>query len=166
MKIKNNIYSGSKVNIRSEREISEAEINKDPNILRRIKYYTETYDNVKLGKDFDKAIAAEDKNLAALGQIKPNILQRGKMIDGVKKRLANSRAYGYDPKKEKPFKKKTKIILPVIPTPTLDLEILKPFPKDPRLEALGKKIFEDKRRSDEEKNKGLAGILGVDIKKI
>ena len=29
-----------------------------------------------------------------------------------------------------------------------------------------KKIFEDKRRSDEEKNKGLAGILGVDIKKI
>jgi len=38
MKIKNNIYSGSKANIRSEREISEAEINKDPNILRRIKY--------------------------------------------------------------------------------------------------------------------------------
>ena len=62
----NYIYDGSKGTIRSEREISEEEINKDPNILRRIKYYTETYDNVKLGKEFDNAIAAEDKNLAAL----------------------------------------------------------------------------------------------------
>ena len=38
----NYIYDGSKGTIRSEREISEEEINKDPNILRRIKYYTET----------------------------------------------------------------------------------------------------------------------------
>lgn len=55
------IYDGSKGTIRAERDIKEEEINKDPNILRRIKYYSETYDDVKLGKDFDKAIAAEDK---------------------------------------------------------------------------------------------------------
>ena len=99
------IYDGSKGTIRAERDIKEEEINKDPNILRRIKYYSETYDDVKLGKDFDKAIAAEDKNLAALGRAKPNMYERGKMIDGVKKRLANSRAYGYDPKNDKPFTK-------------------------------------------------------------
>ena len=48
------IYDGSKGTIRAERDIKEEEINKDPNILRRIKYYSETYDDVKLGKDFDK----------------------------------------------------------------------------------------------------------------
>ena len=70
------IYDGSKGTIRAERDIKEEEINKDPNILRRIKYYSETYDDVKLGKDFDKAIAAEDKNLAALGRAKPNMYER------------------------------------------------------------------------------------------
>ena len=72
------IYDGSKGTIRSEREITEEEINKDQNILRRIKYYTETYDGVKLGKDFDAAIAAEDKNLAALGRKPVNLYERGK----------------------------------------------------------------------------------------
>ena len=42
----NYIYDGSKNAIRSEHEIREEEINKDPNMLRRIKYYVETYDNV------------------------------------------------------------------------------------------------------------------------
>ena len=133
------IYDGSKGTIRAERDIKEEEINKDPNILRRIKYYSETYDDVKLGKDFDKAIAAEDKNLAALGRAKPNMYERGKMIDGVKKRLANSRAYGYDPKNDKPFtkiannlgkkkpvvKKAARMPLPEIPTPIIDVEFLK-----------------------------------------
>ena len=32
--------------------------------------------------------------------------------------------------------------------------------------ALGKKVFADKARSDAEKNKGLPGILSVDISKI
>ena len=48
---------------KTENQIKEEEINKDPNLLRRIKYYTETYDNVQLGKEFDTAIAAEDENL-------------------------------------------------------------------------------------------------------
>ena len=41
----------------------------DPNLLRRIKYLTKTYDNIDLGKDFDKAIAQEDKELAKLEEI-------------------------------------------------------------------------------------------------
>ena len=173
------IYDGSKGTIRAERDIKEEEINKDPNILRRIKYYSETYDDVKLGKDFDKAIAAEDKNLAALGRAKPNMYERGKMIDGVKKRLANSRAYGYDPKNDKPFtkiannlgkkkpvKKAARMPLPEIPTPIIDVEFFKKPEADPALDALGKKVFADKARSDAEKNKGLPGILSVDISKI
>ena len=152
------IYDGSKGTIRAERDIKEEEINKDPNILRRIKYYSETYDDVKLGKDFDKAIAAEDKNLAALGRAKPNMYERGKMIDGVKKRLANSRAYGYDPKNDKPFtkiannlgkkkpvvKKAARMPLPEIPTPIIDVEFFKKPEADPALDALGKKVFADK----------------------
>ena len=101
VKADNYIYDGSKGTIRSEREITEEEINKDQNILRRIKYYTETYDGVKLGKDFDAAIAAEDKNLAALGRKPVNLYERGKKTAALKTRLNNSRAYGYDPKDPK-----------------------------------------------------------------
>ena len=54
---------------------SDEDANKDPNILRRIKHYTEKYDGVNLGKDYEKAIAEEDKKLAKLGPNK-NILQR------------------------------------------------------------------------------------------
>lgn len=172
------IYDGSKGTIRAERDIKEEEINKDPNILRRIKYYSETYDDVKLGKDFDKAIAAEDKNLAALGRAKPNMYERGKMIDGVKKRLANSRAYGYDPKNDKPFtkiannlgkKKLTKSIIkemplpkvmPIDPTPYIAARTI---PEDPKLKELERKVFADQKKSQEEKNKGLPSILGIKV---
>ena len=37
-----------------------------PTLLRRIKYLSKTYDDIDLGKDFDKAIAQEDKQLAKL----------------------------------------------------------------------------------------------------
>ena len=49
---------------------------KDPNLLRRIKYLTETYDGVNLGTEYDKAIAQEDRELAKLGRDPKNILQR------------------------------------------------------------------------------------------
>ena len=55
---------------------TEKEIMNDPNILRRIKYLSKTYDDIDLGKDFDKAIAQEDKQLAKLGRAPKNILQR------------------------------------------------------------------------------------------
>ena len=48
-----------------KKETEEQKINKDPNMLRRLKYNMELYDNVKVGKDFDKAIELEDKALRA-----------------------------------------------------------------------------------------------------
>ena len=48
------------------------EIDKDPNLLRRIKMYSDE----KLGAEFDKAIAEEDKALKKLGRDPMNILQR------------------------------------------------------------------------------------------
>lgn len=49
---------------------------KDPNLLRRIKYLTETFDGADFGNSLDKAIANEDKELAKLGREPKNILQR------------------------------------------------------------------------------------------
>ena len=169
------IVDGSKGTIRSEREIKEEEINKDPNLLRRIKYYTETYDNVKLGKEFDNAIAAEDKNLAALGRAPQNILQRGKKIDGIKKRLENSRAYGYDPKNDKPFtkiannlgKKPIKDVKKkAIPLPEYKmspLPIIEPYKPDPEADAAKRRFEEllEKEKKEKSKLEGIETILGV-----
>ena len=74
----------------------------DPNLLRRIKYLTETYDNNDLGTQFDKAIDQEDRELAKLGRDPKNILQRsyppasgnkrlGTVEELVKKRSLNKR---------------------------------------------------------------------------
>ena len=54
---------------------SDEEVNKDPNLLRRIKHYTSKYDGIDLGREYDKAIAKEDEELAKRGRNK-NILQR------------------------------------------------------------------------------------------
>ena len=62
-KVDTSNYMNANGTFKTENEIRKEEINKDPNILRRIKYYTETYDNAKVGKEFDIAIAEEDKNL-------------------------------------------------------------------------------------------------------
>ena len=49
---------------------------KDPNLLRRIKYLTEIFDGADFGNSLDKAIANEDKELAKFGRDPKNILQR------------------------------------------------------------------------------------------
>ena len=49
---------------------------KDPNLIRRVKYLSETFDNADLGTSLDKAIENEDKQLAKLGRNPKNILQR------------------------------------------------------------------------------------------
>ena len=146
----NFIYDGSKNTVRSEREIKEEEINKDPNMLRRIKYYVETYDNVPLGKDFDKAILKEDENIKkARGQ---NILERGK------KRINTT--------PQKPFKKINK--------PIVDLKKIDPLPIDPtpaipprddiqqplEVERRYRQIVEEGRKQKEmEERSGIGGIL-------
>ena len=50
---------------------------KDPNLLRRIKYYQ----GESLGADFDIAIAEEDKALKKLGRDPANILQRNRKVN-------------------------------------------------------------------------------------
>ncbi len=49
---------------------------KDPNLLRRIKYYQ----GEELGAEFDRAIAEEDKALKKLGRDPANILQRNRKV--------------------------------------------------------------------------------------
>ena len=49
---------------------------KDPNLLRRIKYYQ----GESLGPDFDRAIALEDEELKKLGRDPANILQRNRGV--------------------------------------------------------------------------------------
>ena len=49
---------------------------KDPNLLRRIKYYQ----GESLGADFDRAIALEDEELKKLGRDPANILQRNRKV--------------------------------------------------------------------------------------
>ena len=177
VKADNYIYDGSKGTIRSEREITEEEINKDPNILRRIKYYTETYDNVSLGKDFDAAIAAEDKNLKALGRNPVNLYERGKKTAALKTRLNNSRAYGYDPKDpkniraERAFKAKqlktkpaepSKVELP-IPSFPLDYSLFNKPERNPEMIAAENNFKKMLAETEAKKNRleGLEAIIGV-----
>ena len=178
VKADNYIYDGSKGTIRSEREITEEEINKDPNILRRIKYYTETYDNVSLGKDYDAAIAAEDKNLKALGRNPVNLYERGKKTAALKSRLNNSRAYGYDPKDpkniraERAFKAKqikakdqqeVELPKPIIPSFPLDYSVFNKPEPNPEMIAAENNFKKMLAETEAKKNRleGLEAIIGV-----
>ena len=63
---------------------------KDPNLLRRIKVMTKVYDNNDIGNALDKAIDNEDKALAKLGRSPQNILQRNKQPKPLIKKPAAS----------------------------------------------------------------------------
>ena len=153
---------------------TEKEIMNDPNILRRIKYLSKTYDDIDLGKDFDKAIAQEDKQLAKLGRDPMNILQR----NNIKKFNNNDPStYPSNPEqrrkllaqqkleKEKPIKKKAPIInLVEIPKyqPT-DFKLPEP---DPQTKALEENFNRIRKETEDEKRRmrtsGLAGLMGGD----
>ena len=155
-------------------EKTEKEILNDPNILRRIKYLSKTYDDIDLGKDFDKAIAQEDKQLAKLGRDPMNILQR----NNIKKFNNNDPStYPSNPEqrrkllaqqkleKEKPIKKKAPIInLVEIPKyqPT-DFKLPEP---DPQTKALEENFNRIRKETEDEKRRmrtsGLAGLMGGD----
>ena len=165
---------------------------KDPNLLRRIKYYQ----GESLGADFDRAIALEDIELKKLGRDPANILQRNRKVDPlVPKRATTKQMQELKGKidkykdvhfpKEKPFKKPTLKDKPVrkpnaVPpkTNTIKLAPLTPinfdlFPKpivrDPETEAAEKRYLEIVRKNEEEKfrnaNSGLAGLMGGDPKR-
>ena len=119
---------------------------KDPNLLRRIKVMTKVYDNNDIGNALDKAIDNEDKALAKLGRSPQNILQRNKQ--------------------PKPFVKKpaasVKDIEPVpidFTVPSYDF-----FKKEPPSQAeteLVKLINDAKKEKEKNNSLGLAGLLGV-----
>ena len=119
---------------------------KDPNLLRRIKVMTKVYDNNDIGNALDKAIDNEDKALAKLGRSPQNILQRNKQ--------------------PKPFVKKpaasVKDIEPVpidFTVPNYDF-----FKKEPPSQAeteLVKLINDAKKEKEKNNSLGLAGLLGV-----
>ena len=155
-------------------EKTEKEILNDPNILRRIKYLSKTYDDIDLGKDFDKAIAQEDKQLAKLGRDPMTILER----NNIKKFNNNDPStYPSNPEqrrkllaqqkleKEKPIKKKAPIInLVEIPKyqPT-DFKLPEP---DPQTKALEENFNRIRKETEDEKRRmrtsGLAGLMGGD----
>ena len=162
---------------------------KDPNLLRRIKYYQ----GESLGPDFDRAIALEDEELKKLGRDPANILQRNRNVNPlVPKRATTKQMQELKGKidkyknnhfpKEKPFKKPTLKDRPVrkpnavppktntikmAPLPPINFDLMpKPFVRDPEIEAAEKRFLESMRRNEEEKRRnatsGLAGILGGD----
>ena len=131
-------------------------IDKDPNLLRRIKMYSDN----DLGKEFDKAIAEEDKALKKLGRDPMTILQR----NNIKKFDNNDpSSYPSNPEqrrkllaqqkleKEKPFikkpviKKKNNLATMDIPIPQIDMDIynraLGLEPKPPTPEPVVKRII-------------------------
>jgi len=112
---------------------TEKEVMKDPNILRRIKYALETYDDIKLGEDFDKAIAQEDKNLARVNG--KTILQRYPKEASPKQMEILKNNFNKYKETQKPFQQ---------PKKTLNPEPVKPitFVPDPRLERIEKEIQE------------------------
>ena len=162
---------------------------KDPNLLRRIKYYQ----GESLGADFDRAIALEDEELKKLGRDPANILQRNRKVQPlVPKRATTKQMQELKGKidkyknvhfpKEKPFKqpklkdrpvrkpnavppKTNTIKMATLPPINFDL-IPKPIVRDPEIEAAEKRFLETMRRNQEEKRKnatsGLAGLMGGD----
>ena len=163
---------------------------KDPNLLRRIKYYQ----GESLGADFDRAIALEDEELKKLGRDPANILQRNRKVNPLvpPKRATTKQMQELKGKidkyknvhfpKEKPFKKPTLKDRPVrkpnaVPPKTNTIKLApltpinfdlipKPYVRDPEIVAAEKRFLESVRRNEEEKfrnaNSGLAGLMGGD----
>ena len=157
---------------------------KDPNLLRRVKYLTETFDNADLGTSLDKAIDNEDKELAKLGRNPKNILQRNypkeatpRQVDYLKNNLDKMKQQNKPTYRKGEAKivvdeleRQKKLKNPILNSKPVEINF-KPLPslpvEDPRLKELEARVMESKRRSDEEKirqaNSGLGGLLGVKL---
>ncbi len=146
---------------------------KDPNLLRRIKYYQ----GESLGADFDRAIEEEDKALKKLGRDPANILQRNRKVDPlVPKRATTKQMVELKGKidkykdvhfpKEKPFKKSKPKQL-VLPLPELkfdNIQIPEPLTKSPEDIAMEQRFNDLLKKSQEEKikneNSGIGYLVG------
>lgn len=146
---------------------------KDPNLLRRIKYYQ----GESLGPDFDRAIALEDEELKKLGRDPANILQRNRgvaplvpkrattkqMVD-LKKKIDKYKDVHFP--KEKPFKKSKPKQLE-LPLPELkfdNIQIPEPLTKSPEDIAMEQRFNDLLKKSQEEKikneNSGIGYLVG------
>ena len=143
---------------KQETDKTEKEVMKDPNLLRRIKHIAETYDDIKLGEDFDKAIAQEDKKLAEVNG--KTILQRYPKVskpDQIEK--------------EKPFQQPKKTLKPgptareILEDIKINMpEIVEPIVRSQE-EIEAEKRFNDmmqkaKEEKERIKNGGLAYLMG------
>ena len=148
---------------------------KDPNLLRRIKYYQ----GESLGADFDRAIELEDQELKKLGRDPANILQRNRKVQPlVPKRATTKQMTELKGKidkykdvhfpKEKPFKKSKPKQLE-LPLPELkfdNIQIPEPLTKSPEDIAMEQRFNDILKKADEEKRRnatsGLEGLKGGD----
>ena len=149
---------------------------KDPNLLRRIKYLTETYDGVNLGTEYDKAIAQEDRELAKLGRNPKNILQRDypkkqatpKQVEFLKKNFYKMKANAEGDRKVRKYivnqlKSKAKI-----PEFNLNIEpivkVAPPVATPEQIEAerrFNELVEQDKQEKLKNRTSGIAGLLGI-----
>ena len=144
---------------------------KDPNLLRRIKYYQ----GESLGADFDRAIALEDEELKKLGRDPANILQRNRKVQPlVPKRATTKQMQQLKGKidkykdvhfpKEKPFIKKKKVSIPLPELKFDNIQIPEPLTKSPEDIAMEQRFNELLKKSQEEKikneNSGIGYLVG------
>ena len=144
---------------------------KDPNLLRRIKYYQ----GESLGPDFDRAIALEDEELKKLGRDPANILQRNRGVAPLVPKRATTKQMkelkgkinkykdGQFPK-EKPFIKKKKVSMPLPELKFDNIQIPEPLTKSPEDIAMEQRFNELLKKSQEEKikneNSGIGYLVG------
>ena len=162
---------------------------KDPNLLRRIKYYQ----GESLGADFDRAIALEDEELKKLGRDPANILQRNRKVNplvppkrattkqmvDLKKKIDKYKDVHFPKKKptlkDRPVRKPNAVppktnTIKLAPLTPINFDLFpKPIVRDPETEAAEKRYLEIVRKNEEEKfrnaNSGLAGLMGGDPNK-
>ena len=156
---------------------------KDPNLLRRIKYYQ----GEELGAEFDRAIAEEDKALKKLGRDPANILQRNRKVQPLVPKRATTKQMVelkgkidkykkvHFPKEEKPFTKiannlgKNKKVEPVQLTfdfnkPKAQVQEPKPVKPQKPLEQIIKEASDRRLKLEQDaydKEYGKGGIPGI-----
>ena len=156
---------------------------KDPNLLRRIKYYQ----GEELGAEFDRAIAEEDKALKKLGRDPANILQRNRKVQPLVPKRATTKQMVelkgkidkykdvHFPKEEKPFTKiannlgKNKKVEPVQLTfdfnkPKAQVQEPKPVKPQKPLEQIIKEASDRRLKFEQDaydKEFGKGGIPGI-----
>ena len=156
---------------------------KDPNLLRRIKYYQ----GESLGADFDRAIEEEDKALKKLGRDPANILQRNRKVDPLVPKRATTKQMVelkgkidkykdvHFPKEQKPFTKiannlgKNKKVEPVQLTfdfnkPKAQVQEPKPVKPQKPLEQIIKEASDRRLKLEQDaydKEYGKGGIPGI-----